>query len=324
MRESYNKPIVYAVKYSDEERKKSQSGGAFAVISDAVLDLGGVVYGCIFNEKFEAVHARAETKKERDAMRYSKYVQSNMLDVFSEVIKDLREGRKVLFSGTSCQVSGLLTLIDAKHKGLENELFTVDIVCHGVPSPLVWRDYLEWEQDRNGSRITDVLCRNKLKYGWKSHYVTMDFENGKELGSNVFPRIFYSHNILRPACYNCPYKDIIHPADITVADYWGIDNAAPGFKDDLGVSLVLINNDTGKDFFERCLGSVEYRKTRIENSMQRPLREPYKVPKKRTKFWSDYRTKDFTYIAYWYGEMGLPAKAKRILKTTAKKILKKK
>lgn len=318
MKEMFEKPIVYAVKHNDDERKLSQSGGMFAAVSNSILERGGIVYGCLFDEKFEAVHARAETKEERDKMRYSKYVQSNMLSVMQEIVADLKTGRAVLFSGTSCQVAGLKSFIGAKNHSLQEKLYCIDIVCHGVPSPLVWKDYLDWESKRAGSEIKAVVCRNKQKYGWHSHVTTIDFEYGKSVESRTFPRIFYGHNALRPSCYKCPYKDIIHPGDITIADYWGIEVAQPGFKDDKGVSLVLINDDKGSELFDCCKDRLEYVATCIEDSMQKPLIAPYDRPKTREQFWHDYKTGSFAKIAKKYGGYGFMAKVKRKLRVMKK------
>lgn len=298
----FESPITYAVKHADNERSKSQSGGMFAALSDEILDRNGVIYGCIFNEKFEAVHVRTDNKTGRDAMRYSKYVQSKMNLVFKEVVEDLIAGRVVLFSGTSCQIAGLRRFVDVK-LGNNNKiaLYTVDIVCHGVPSPLVWKDYLEWEQKRSKSNIKHVTCRNKRKYGWESHVTSLEFANKKIVNSRVFPKIFYGHNVLRPSCYRCPYKSVIHPGDITIADYWGIDKVLPGFKDDKGVSLVLINNLTGLSFFEMCKDKLTCQQTKVEDSIQKPLVKPYDPPRDRNLFWQDYLKQDFGYIAKKYG-----------------------
>lgn len=134
---------VYAAKLRDEsERLLSQSGGIFVAISDWVLDKGGVVYGCILTDDFKAKHIRASDKNTRDLMRGSKYIQSQLGDVFSNVKLDLQEGKLVLFSGTSCQVSGLRNFLGKKY----NNLLCVDIICHGTPSPSVWLKYLDWQK----------------------------------------------------------------------------------------------------------------------------------------------------------------------------------
>lgn len=320
MKKVFNQPFVYAVKHSDKERMMSQSGGMFAALSDGLLDHGGVVYGCIFNEKFEAVHTRAESKTERDAMRKSKYVQSNMLSVMIDILQDLKDGREVLFSGTSCQVSGVRNFVIAKDLRLEKNLYCVDIICHGVPSPMVWKDYLNWESKRMESEIKNVVCRNKEKYGWHSHVTTIVFMNGKEVDSCIFPRIFYSHNALRPSCYKCPYKDVTHPGDITIADYWGIEKALPNFKDDMGVSLVLVNNQKGVNFFESCCAELIFEQTLIKDSMQQPLIAPYDPPKTREQFWRCYKEREFLYVAKKYGSYGVIFTVKRKIKNVLKRV----
>ncbi len=323
MSEFFDDPVVFAAKYNDEERVRSQSGGLFAVMSDVILENGGAVYGCVFDKDFQAVHIRAVTKEERNSMRYSKYVQSNMLSVMHEVEDDLLYGREVLFSGTSCQVSGLKSYIGFKDKNLLENLYCVDVVCHGVPSPMVWRDYLLWESNRVGSGITAVLCRNKQKYGWHSHVTTIQFDNGSKVESRVFPRIFYGHNALRPACSKCPYKSTIHPGDVTIGDYWGIEKAAPDFEDDKGVSIVLINNQKGMDLFDRCRIRLRYKKTSIKDSMQTPLMRPYDPPKTRERFWKDYSNHKFLFIAKKYGSYGLFASVKRKMRSMARRVKRK-
>ena len=302
----FDKPQVFAVKHkSDSERMASQSGGAFALLSDYILDQGGIVYGCAFDDKFQAVHIRADSVSDRNKMRYSKYVQSNMGEIYKAVLKDLEEGHTVLFSGTSCQVAGIKRFLDMFFGRVKGQFYSTDIVCHGVPSPRIWRDFLKWEEDKKKSNIEHVICRNKEKFGWKSHIVTTAFKNGKKYDSRVFPKIFYSHVALRPGCYKCPYKSITHPSDVTIADYWGIDNALPGFKDDKGVSLVLVNSEEGEKLFAGCKDQMICKETQIEDSMQKPLIEPYDPPVNRSAFWADYNNLSFDEIARKYGNYSL-------------------
>ena len=314
----YDKPITFAVKHKDfETRMASRSGGIFTALSDVILNEGGVVYGCVLTEDFTAIHIRAETEEERNLMRGSKYIQSQIRNVFSEVKNDLLSGRKVLFSGTSCQVAGLNGFLG---KSYEN-LFCVDIVCHGVPSPSVWKEYLKWQENKNSSSVISVDFRNKKDFGWKAHMETLFFENGKQVNSRVFTNLFYSHNILRPCCYQCPYKCIIHPGNITIADYWGIDTAAPGFNDNKGVSLCLINDDIGNVMFGKTRDELEIRETKIEDSLQTPLQKPYPRPKARNKFWIDFQNKSFDFISKKYGEQGIIGMTKHAIKKIIHKFI---
>lgn len=314
-------PKTYAVKHKDlAARMASRSGGVFTAVSDLVLQDKGVVYGCILNEEFDAVHARAQTKEQRNKMRGSKYVQSMIGNTFLSVKKDLDQGRQVLFSGTSCQIAGLRAFLNNENQNL----FCVDIVCHGVPSPKVWKKYLKWQEQRNHAVCSNVDFRNKQDYGWKAHIETLFFTdesgNEKKISSEVFKKLFYGHNILRPCCYKCPYKSIIHPGDITIADYWGIDKAAPGFNDDKGVSLILINNKQGFEMFQRIKDSVIYKGTEIKDSLQQPLIKPYDCPKEREKFWSDFFNKPFSKIARKYGAFGFRSRIRKIIKNGKRKV----
>ena len=314
---NWKKPKVYAVKHIDSEvRAASRSGGIFTAISDEVLNHGGIIYGCVLTEKFEAVHIRAVTADERNAMRGSKYIQSNLGDVFKQVIKDLNDGKQVLFSGTSCQVAGLRSFL-GKHY---DNLLCIDIVCHGVPSPAVWKKYLQWQESKNEGKIQNVDFRNKKDYGWAAHIESLFFDNEKKVDSRVFTTLFYEHSILRPACYKCPYKDIVHPGDITIADYWGIDKAAPGFNDNKGVSLVLVNNELGEQLFHDIKDELDIRETKIEDSMQPPLKAPFDIPDNREQFWVDFYTTDFETVAKKYGGYGFKNDVKNSLKKIKRKI----
>ena len=222
-------------------------------------------------------------------MRGSKYIRSNLGDTFCNVKKDLIAGVNVLFSGTSCQVDGLKKFLGKDY----DNLICIDIVCHGVPSPMVWEEYLKWQEKRKKSKVKTVDFQNKKDYGWCEHVETLFFENGKKKDSKVFTHLFYRHNIIRPSCFECPYKSIMHPGDITIADYWGIEKAAPEFNDNRGVSLVLVNNEFGQKIFGSVKDMVKYKKTRIEDSMQPPLKAPFEKPNEREQFWSDFANKDF-------------------------------
>ena len=314
---NWKEPKVYAVKHKDEDtRAASRSGGIFTALSDEVLYDGGVVYGCVLSESFDAIHVRAENTEDRNRIRGSKYIQSKLGDTFGNVKADLEEGRFVLFSGTSCQVAGLKAYLQ---KDYEN-LICVDIVCHGVPSAKVWHEYLNWQEKKNSSKITDVDFRNKKDFGWRAHMETLYFENGKIENSGVFRTLFYGHNVLRPSCYECPYKSTMHPGDITIADYWGIENAAPEFDDNKGVSLVLVNNEVGEKILDEVKDKLIWRETRIEDSMQPPLKAPFPKPETREQFWKDFETRDFSYITKKYGGAGFKNGMKRFLGKVKRKL----
>ena len=164
--------------------------------------------------------------------------------------------------------------------------------------------YLQQEK-KSWSKVKKVDFRNKKDFGWRDHIETLCLKNGKTVNSKVFTTLFYGHSILRPSCYECPYKSVTHPGDITIADYWGIEKAAPEFDDNKGVSLVLINNDKGKEVFDSIKDRVKWKETRLEDSMQPPLIFPYPEPQNRKNFWSDFENRNFNYIVNKYGGTGI-------------------
>ena len=300
---------VYAVKNKEDSiRIASRSGGVFTALSDCVLKENGSIYGCILSDDFSAYHVKATNEEERNRMRGSKYIQSDMGNSFRNVLQDLSIGKKVLFSGTSCQIDGLRKYLGKDY----TNLFCVDIVCHGVPSPKVWKDYIKWQEHNCKKKIRLVDFRNKRDFGWTAHVESLYTVDGKCINSSIFTKLFYEHNILRPSCYECKYKSIFHPSDITLADYWGIENVVPGFSDDKGVSLVLINTIKGKLLFDDAIASLNCVPTDISQSLQPPLQHPYPRPSERDAFWNDYYSRGFDYIAKKYG--GYESKPVAILK----------
>jgi coenzyme F420-reducing hydrogenase beta subunit len=309
-------PKVFAVRHKNETvRSLSRSGGIFTALSDYILEHGGIIYGCVLTEDFKAIHIRAESKEQRDAMRGSKYIQSKMGDTYNKVKNDLNDGKIVLFSGTSCQVAGLKSFIGKE----DDKLICIDVVCHGVPSPLVWEKYIKWQEKKQNSQVVGVDFRNKTDFGWRAYMETMQFENGKRVSGEVFNTLFYKHLMLRPSCHECPYKSIMHPGDITIADYWGIEKAAPEFDDDKGVSLVLVNNDKGERLFNSIQNNISWKNTRIEDSMQTPLIKPFPKPDNREEFWSDFLSKDFGVIANKYGGCGYKDRIRKVYSSIRKR-----
>ncbi len=315
---NWKQPKVYAVQHKSEPvRAASRSGGIFTAVSDWILTQNGIVYGCVLDESFRAVHIRTECAEDRGRMCGSKYIQSKLGDTYKNVREDLINGRIVLFTGTSCQVAGLKQYLGKEYENL----LCVDIVCHGVPSPKVWSEYIHWQEEKNKAKVLKVDFRNKIDFGWRAHKETLTFENGKSVSSNVFTTLFYGHSILRPGCYECPYKSAMHPGDITIADYWGIEKAAPEFDDNKGVSLVLVNNEIGERVFEVAKSDIKWRETKLEDSMQQPLIAPFPQPQNRAVFWSDFSNKSFDYIARKYAGEGIINKVKRGLVKIKRKLI---
>ena len=239
---------VYAAINKDEEiRLKSSSGGIFYLLAEKTIAEGGVVFGARFDDQWQVVIDYTETMEDVKAFMGSKYVQARMETAYTDAKRFLTEGRKVLFSGTPCQIAGLHHFL---RKSYDN-LLTVDIICHGTPSPKVWGRYLDEVVTAGRKAINDVQFRNK-RNGWKAFSFTMGYNKDEQTVSlcshhqqNHFMRAFLRDMILRPSCYQCQAKNGRSHSDITIADFWGINTEIPDMDDDKGTGLVLVNTDKG-------------------------------------------------------------------------------
>ena len=266
--DSPSQPLkVYASRSKDEEiRRQSSSGGIFTLLAEAVIHDGGVVFGAKFDEEWNVVHASTDSLGGLVVFRGSKYVQSVIGDTYKEAKAFLQQGRKVLFTGTPCQIVGLKKYL---RKDYDN-LLTVDVVCHGVPSPLVWQKYLSDTREelrvKHGVTgnvapsplITDISFRDKTngwtKYNFRLRYSSSAVkENGllQSFSENVFMNCFLSYLSLRPSCHSCPSKEGKSGSDISIADFWGIEKYNAKFADDKGSSAVLVHTAKGQDLFAK-------------------------------------------------------------------------
>lgn len=241
---------AYAAYNTNEEiRIKSSSGGIFTLLAELVLYDNGVVYGAAFDDNFEVYHIRVETTVDLEKLRGSKYVQSKCDGIYNLCKVDLELGKKVLFTGTPCQISALKAFL---RKDYDN-LLCMDIVCHGVPSRKVWRRYLEHRINFAKSKIAQIAFRLKNE-GWKQYAVKFTFINStaycKKVSEDVFMKGFLQDLYLRPSCYDCRFKTRERKSDITVADFWGINKLHPQWDDDKGMSLVVVHSPNGEKALE--------------------------------------------------------------------------
>lgn len=239
----------YAVMSNDEIRKNSASGGLFALIAQEYLKNGGFVCGASFSDDFRQVnHIIIDKEEDLIKLQNSKYVQSNIGDVFSKIKLLLENNKEVLFGGTPCQVAGLNSYLGKRY----DNLLTMDLVCHGIPSPLVWTKYLD--ELTNGKTIKSVFFRNK-KEGW--HFepeVEINLKNRfykRKIKNKLFYRAFFEHLILNDTCYSCKYANLQRPSDITMADFWGIENIDAEMNDEKGTSLLIINTQRGQEIIDK-------------------------------------------------------------------------
>lgn len=310
---------VYVVRNRDREvLAASQSGGVFTALSDILLSEGGVVYGAVMNADFSVSHIRAAAPGERDRMRGSKYVQSDLTGVFGMVRRDLSEGRKVLFTGTPCQVAGLASYIPER---LSESLFLVDFICHGVPSPAVWKDYVA-EMAAKG-RLREVRFRDKSCGGWKVHKESFLFENGRKVVRETFRVLFYKNIMLRESCAVCPYDLANRRSDMTMADFWGVDAVLPEYDGDAGTSMVICHTGKAEELLKMAEDLVDQKDVSLSTdflSARNPnILRPSRIDKDRMKFEDAYGLKGFSYVARKWGNRGWRYQAWR-LKTFFKKM----
>lgn len=289
-----NAPItVFAVKHKcDDVRNASTSGGIFTALSDYVLEQKGTVYGTVLDSNLLAVHERADSTKKRNAMRGSKYIQSDMGTVYSLLEADLRNDKKILFSGTPCQCAAIHNYV--QNKKLPNEkLYLLEILCTGVNSPKLWQDYCAFRAGE--SKITNVEFRSKTN-GWKKETIRICYGDIEYLGDykkDPFCLCFSGSLAMRESCHNCPYAKLSRVADVTMGDFWAYSKLPESFVDDRGLSLVLINTEKGHRLFERVSEQIECIESDIETAVSRqaPLRKPVWRNPHRDEFWQCYKQK---------------------------------
>ncbi len=248
---------VYGAKNVDDGiRYTSSSGGMFTLFAQAVLNGGGTVFGAELDDNLQVCHTGITSTAELNKLRGSKYVQSKMDGVFKQVRTILNSGKQVLFSGTPCQIAGLKGFL---MKDYEN-LTAIDVVCHGVPSAKVYNKHLREIAANTGETVTQVKFRDKAN-GWKQGetlFLSPNHRTGAPKRQETYMRLFLSNVSIRPSCADCAFNNKRSLADITIADYWGVDKQFPEFDDDKGVTLVLINTAKGQNLFDSIKDKTTY------------------------------------------------------------------
>lgn len=256
-----------AVQYTDDRiRAASSSGGAFTAIANAVVQNGGIVYGAAYDDAFGVAHIGVKSEEEVARFRGSKYVQSSIGSVYTDIKSVLNAGEKVCFSGTPCQIEGLLAYLG---KAYDN-LVTVDIVCHGVPSPKLYRKYLDYQIRKYGP-ISAVAFRDKC-YGYAGSTMSLKFKSGKKITNTrelqFFKDAFFRNLSTRPSCYSCKFKTVERRSDFTIFDCWNIGRWDRMMDDDKGTTLVLLHTQKAKDFFEQIKPKLRYCSVSVNEAIE--------------------------------------------------------
>lgn len=298
---NFEEPLVFALRHKEQSQlMRSQSGGAFFGIAQYILNSGGVIYGAAFSDEWKVKHLKAVNTDQLEELRMSKYVQSDMRGVFIKIRNDLKQGNKVLFSGTPCQVAGLKSFLSHK---LHENLFCVDIVCHGVPSPKIWEDYIHYLEKHYKSKIIKACFRDK-RFGWHGAKETFKFKNGNEIMRETSNRLYFQGLSMRESCSQCKYTNFKRVGDISVGDFWGIPKDSPYEKDGKGLSLLLVNSEKGYRLFKSVKDKFIVEQSSLTECMQPQLQYPSKLSPLHKKFVKDYEDKGFLYIAKKYGDIG--------------------
>lgn len=253
---------VYAVNVRDKEvRTESTSGGAFYSIAEYVIQKGGCVYGAAFNDKHEVIHICAENLEDVKRCMKSKYVQSNLSTVYQQIAVKSK-GQLVLFSGTPCQVAALHNYPNVN----KNNLILMDVICHGIPSPGLWRKYLEEREQENG-KIAVVKTRDKTRFGSLESETVIQFEDGTEyrrvLDKDAYMKAFMKGYSLRDRCYDCQYKGRRRKSDFTVGDFRSADKYMKDADTVKGMTMLIVNTKKGTKLLEKII--EKYDSKRIYN-----------------------------------------------------------
>ena len=259
--ENNSQPMIYGA-YSKDEfiRLDSTSGGIFSELANVVYEDNGHVAGAIYNDNHTVSQVITPVRDDLPKLRSSKYVQSDAVGIYKQILLELKGGHHVLFCGTPCQVTALKNFVGEKYS---SNLTTIDFICRGVNSPKVWLSYIEMLERQYKSKIVNIKAKDK-KQGWHNFSLRVNFENGQEYCQDRYHDLFFigflqAGNFCRPSCYNCQFKGFPQAADITLADFWGIETLDPSMDQDKGTSLVVINTPKGAHLFEKIKPNIVYR-----------------------------------------------------------------
>lgn len=273
-----------------ETLKKSTSGGAFTALSDTILQDEGIIVGAVMESDFTVHHIITSDIQCRNRMRGSKYVQSSMGAVYNEMKEHLKEGKKVLFSGTPCQCAAVSSFFGGKY----DNLILVDFLCHGVPTNRMFKEHIQYLNNYYGKKSIGFTFREKT-YGWDAYNNNNKLQDNsvKTRWINQIYYNFFTENLsLRDGCYDCPYRSLHRPSDITIADFWGIERYTHK-KDYNGVSLVMTHSKKGQNLLDLASDSCKLTEYPFEQIAWRVEPHPLKHPKNYEMFWQTYRKEGY-------------------------------
>ena len=278
---------------NDAQIMQSASGGVGALAAQEIIKEGGIAYGVSYDKSFGVKHIRVDCLSDLPQIQSSKYVQSDTGDTYSQVQKDLQSGKMVLYTGTPCQIAGLYSFLGKEYE----KLYTIDLICHGVPSPKFFKKYLEFQDRKTDGEIIYFNFRSKDKRGWGTQYLlkTKTKTKTKTLSLDRYGKHFMKGDCYRESCYQCEYANIHRVGDLTIGDFWGIGKSHPDFYSEKGVSSVFVNTEKGKRLFNSIKDEAWVINATLEEAMikQGNLVHPTKRPLERDTFYRDINCDDF-------------------------------
>ena len=288
-----------AINRNSEVRENSSSGGLFYLFAEYIIKNKGVVFGAKINDDFSVMHSYAETLDEVKNFQGSKYVQSQIGDSFIKCKEFLDKGILVLFSGTPCQIYGLKSYLSKKYENL----FTIDVICHGVPSTKILKSYIKYQEKKAKSQAQQIAFRRK-NFGWKQYAIELLFNNSiaycTPQTKDIWMLSFNKNVMLRQSCYNCNFKSVSRISDITLADLWGIEFVAPELDDNKGTSLLMIQSEKGRLFFENLKKNLIYKTIDLDRIKRFNSFHQTGCPKNRDKFIKECFEKGFDKAYFKY------------------------
>lgn len=281
----------------DAVRMKSTTGGIFYELADYVLSAGGYVCGAVWNDDWSVSHMVTNQKKDLEILMGSKYVQSDKEQVYAQIKDLLQAGKQVMICSLPCETSGLYAYLGQDY----DNLVVVDMLCRGVNSPVILQSFIQYLENKYGAAAVDVHFKNKEPYGWHRFTTRVEFQNGKVYNrdryKDQFMRLFLNENCsVRPSCYQCRFKGVEGYGDITIADFWGIENFHPQLDENKGTSMIKINTKKGDSFFQAASENIFFQECLLEEANTRHnscFSKSIPEAKDRKQFFEDFQSMTF-------------------------------
>ena len=311
----YNRRAFIAINKNEAERRKSASGGMFIILARYVIEKNGIVFGVKYDENLNVVHDEAHTIEECEKFMGSKYVRSNCLNIYDKVKDYLEQDRWVLFTGTPCQCYALKLYLDKEYE----KLITCEIICHGNPSPKVFKKYIHEKEKVNNKRIIDIKFRSK-ENGWANSTPIIVYEDKSKEEDVTLYKAFMAELISRPSCYLCKFVDRNRASDFTIGDMWGIEEIRPDINDGKGVSLLVISSDKAKTILDEINKNIQLEKVDVNLAFAHNHHKNVKENKKRGKFFKKIdNTDSIIRLMHRYSKKSVIKRIKNKVKRIIKK-----